>query len=127
MKAKVLIKNAIRCKKCGEVIVSTYRHDFKTCSCGSCAVDGGFDYLRRCGNFDDWEECSEYKEVDVEPKYQKGDKVKFKYFFNEIIEGTIQIVDTYPGTTTIEYDILDEKEPHLYKHIFEKEIIEMIK
>lgn len=22
-------------------------HDFKTCSCGTCAVDGGHDYLRR--------------------------------------------------------------------------------
>lgn len=127
MKVKVLVKNAIKCKKCDEVIESKYTHDFKWCSCGSCAVDGGHDYLRRCGELTDWEDVSEYKEIEIEPKYQKGDKVKFKYFFNEIIEGTIQIVDTYPGTTTIEYDILDEKEPRLYKHIFEKEIIEMIK
>ena len=43
-----IIKNAIRCKKCGEVIESENVHDFKFCSCGSCAVDGGHDYLRRC-------------------------------------------------------------------------------
>ena len=41
-----IIRNAIRCKKCGEVIKSETVHDFKFCSCGSCAVDGGHDYLR---------------------------------------------------------------------------------
>ncbi len=44
-----IIKNAIRCKKCGDIIESKTVHDFKFCSCGSCAVDGGHDYLRRCG------------------------------------------------------------------------------
>lgn len=43
-----IIKNAIKCKHCGDVIESTYRHDFVTCSCGCCSVDGGLDYLRRC-------------------------------------------------------------------------------
>ena len=42
-----IIKNAIKCKHCGDVIESTYRHGFVTCSCGSCSVDGGHDYLRR--------------------------------------------------------------------------------
>ena len=42
-----IIKNAIQCKLCGDVIESTYRHDYVECSCGSCAVDGGYDYLRR--------------------------------------------------------------------------------
>lgn len=39
-------------------------HDFKFCSCGSCAVDGGHDYLRRCGNREDWEELSEAEKVE---------------------------------------------------------------
>ena len=43
-----IIKNSIQCKLCGDVIESTYRHDYVECSCGSCAVDGGHDYLRRC-------------------------------------------------------------------------------
>ncbi|WP_418265471.1 DUF7695 domain-containing protein [Faecalibacterium sp. 9] len=30
----------------------------------SCAVDGGHEYLRRCGNPEDWEELSETKNVD---------------------------------------------------------------
>lgn len=54
-----IIINKIRCKKCGDVIESTHRHDFKFCKCGAVAIDGGKDYLRRCGNREDWEELSE--------------------------------------------------------------------
>ncbi|MBQ3041359.1 MAG: hypothetical protein IJD42_07170 [Clostridia bacterium] len=43
-----IIKNAIQCKLCGEVIESKHVHDFVQCKCGVCAVDGGHDYLRRC-------------------------------------------------------------------------------
>ena len=46
-KSMKIIKNAIRCKICGDEIESTYRHDYVTCSCGSCSVDGGHNYLRR--------------------------------------------------------------------------------
>lgn len=42
-----IIKNAIRCKICGDEIESTFRHEYVSCSCGACAVDGGHDYLRR--------------------------------------------------------------------------------
>ena len=42
-----ITRNAIQCKHCGDIIESTYRHDFVTCSCGCCSVDGGFDYFRR--------------------------------------------------------------------------------
>lgn len=54
----MIIENKIRCKKCGDIIESKTRHDFKWCSCKSVAVDGGKDYLRRLGNFDDFEELS---------------------------------------------------------------------
>ncbi len=43
-----IIRNAIQCKKCGEIIESKTTHDYVMCKCGSCAVDGGHDYLRRC-------------------------------------------------------------------------------
>lgn len=59
-----IIRNAIRCKKCGEVIESKSVHDFKFCSCGACAVDGGHEYLRRCGELEDWEELAETEETD---------------------------------------------------------------
>ena len=58
---KILL-NAIRCKKCNEVIESTHRHDFKFCKCGAVAVDGGRDYLKRSGYPEDWEELSKYEE-----------------------------------------------------------------
>ena len=41
-----IIRNAIRCNLCEDIIESTYRHDFVTCKCGSCSVDGGLDRLR---------------------------------------------------------------------------------
>jgi len=53
-----IIVNKIRCKKCGEEIESTHRHEYKTCRCGAVSVDGGHEYLRRCGNYEDWEEMS---------------------------------------------------------------------
>lgn len=50
--------NKIKCKKCGDVIESTYRHDFKMCSCEAVGVDGGHDYLRRIGKEEDYEDLS---------------------------------------------------------------------
>ena len=62
----VVIKNAIQCKKCGDIIESIDRHDFKTCSCGSCSVDGGHDYLRRCfKNEDDYIDLSEIQKENI--------------------------------------------------------------
>ena len=58
---KKIIKNAIKCNYCGEVIESKSVHDIKYCSCGKCAVDGGHEYLRRCfvnTPEEDFEECS---------------------------------------------------------------------
>jgi len=58
----VIIRNVIQCKKCGDIIESTYRHDYKTCSCGSCSIDGGHDYLRRgFKSEDDYIDLSEIK------------------------------------------------------------------
>ena len=50
--------NKIKCKKCGDIIESKTRHDFKRCTCKSVAVDGGHDYLRRIGNKEDIEDLS---------------------------------------------------------------------
>ena len=55
--------NRIKCLKCGDIITSETVHDFKWCSCHSCAVDGGTDYLRRCGNPDEWEDMSEIETI----------------------------------------------------------------
>lgn len=61
-KKQKIIKNAAKCLKCGDIIESTHRHDFKFCSCGSIFVDGGKEYLRRGGELNDIEDMSEYEE-----------------------------------------------------------------
>ena len=47
----MIIQNAVTCLGCGDFIVSKYRHDFVTCTCGAISVDGGQSYLRRVGDF----------------------------------------------------------------------------
>lgn len=56
----MIIMNCIKCKFCGDIIISEHRHDFKCCSCGRVAVDGGHDYLKRSftDSPDDFEELS---------------------------------------------------------------------
>ena len=65
---KRIIRNAIQCNNCGDIIESTYRHEYVECKCGSCAVDGGHDYLRRCfkdkGCYTDLSETVEISEKD---------------------------------------------------------------
>ena len=39
----------IKCRKCGDTIYSRTTHDYRKCSCGAVAVDGGFDYMKICG------------------------------------------------------------------------------
>lgn len=63
-KTKIL-RNAIRCRLCGEEIESGYRHNFVLCRCGACGVDGGRDYLRRIGNRNDYTELSEEIALDT--------------------------------------------------------------
>ena len=62
-----IITNKIKCKHCGDIIESTHVHDFKWCSCGTVAVDGGHYYLRRCfeNSRDDFEELSEEDIEDI--------------------------------------------------------------
>lgn len=69
MKVRI-IKNAAKCNYCGDVIESTYRHDYKTCRCGRVSVDGGHDYLRRCyASRDDFTEMSVTEPVEeTDPK-----------------------------------------------------------
>lgn len=46
----MIVYNAIQCNNCHDVIHSFHRHDFVTCSCGGCSVDGGTVYSRRVGS-----------------------------------------------------------------------------
>lgn len=46
--------NAIVCKKCKSYVRSKNKHDFRYCSCKSCAVDGGSHYQRIIGEPEDY-------------------------------------------------------------------------
>lgn len=64
---KVISRNAIQCKHCGDIIESKSVHDFRMCSCGACFVDGGLEYCRRgfkTSPEDDFVDLSEYADVD---------------------------------------------------------------
>ena len=56
-----IISNKIKCKKCGDIIESKSTNDYKRCSCGDVAVDGGKDYLKRIGKEEDYIELSNLK------------------------------------------------------------------
>lgn len=64
-KKEVITSNKIKCKKCGDIIESKSTNDYKRCSCGAVAIDGGKDYLKRIGNEKDYEELSEIKDNNV--------------------------------------------------------------
>ncbi len=38
--------NAIECPDCGDVVYSRAHHDYRNCSCGGIAIDGGFEYSK---------------------------------------------------------------------------------
>lgn len=57
-KKEEIISNKNKCKKCGNIIESKSTNDYKRCSCGTVAIDGGKDYLKRIGNEEDYEEMS---------------------------------------------------------------------
>ena len=43
----MIIKNAAKCARCGDIIESKHVHDFKQCKCGAISVDGGHEYFKR--------------------------------------------------------------------------------
>ncbi len=58
-----VIRNAAKCRKCGDVIESKSVHDFKWCSCHSIFVDGGMEYIRRGGELEDIIDLCEEEEL----------------------------------------------------------------
>ncbi len=60
---KRILRNAARCKLCGDVIESNLVSDFIECSCGAMLIGGGKKHLRRAGDMLDIEELSETEDV----------------------------------------------------------------
>lgn len=65
MNEKKLIRNAIQCVHCRDVIESKHTHDFKWCKCGTVAVDGGLSYCKRVfkNSPDDYIDLSEWEDI----------------------------------------------------------------
>ena len=67
---KIIKRNAVKCNRCGDIIESTHRHDFKWCSCQTVAVDGGLEYIKRCSKSEgDYIELSETIYDDIKKIY----------------------------------------------------------
>lgn len=47
---KQIVLNRGQCSLCQDVIISRYRHEYKTCRCGKSYIDGGKDYIRSGGS-----------------------------------------------------------------------------
>lgn len=62
---KKIIRNMIKCNRCGDIIESVSVHSYVTCSCGTVSVDGGKEYLRRSfkNSKDDFTELSQFEEI----------------------------------------------------------------
>ena len=71
----------IRCRKCGDILQSKYRHDFKMCRCGSCYIDGGDDYCRVGGDKKDieWIDRKENKRKQLRSNWYTEGKFGEKY------------------------------------------------
>jgi len=63
MTEQIIIRNSIKCLSCDDEIESRHVHDFKFCKCGKIAVDGGHEYLKRCGERRFMQETSEFGEL----------------------------------------------------------------
>lgn len=59
-----ILRNRVRCKRCGEIIESVNYWDINFCRCGRVAVEGGKRYLGRIAIFsnEDYEELSEFED-----------------------------------------------------------------
>lgn len=90
MKRKIkIIRNAAQCLKCGDVVESKHVHDFCPCSCfveskgaSGIAVDGGHEYLRRCGDIKFIKELSEtrpYTDEEVDEYNRHVEEYSEKY------------------------------------------------
>jgi hypothetical protein len=74
VKVEKIIKNAVKCNECQEIVESRDTHDFNTHICKDrkkgadgfmFAVDGGKSYLRRVGDLNAFTDISEMVYVDI--------------------------------------------------------------
>lgn len=77
--------SAGRCGKCGELLVSMRRHDFRTCSCEGAYVDGGWNHGRFGGSVfpafvEAWFNKFNHIFVVIEAYEERDDAIQFDGF-----------------------------------------------
>lgn len=57
-----IIENKIQCRKCGDIIESTFAGTVVFCKCGSVKISGGYTNLERFNLHEnvDYKECSKF-------------------------------------------------------------------
>ncbi len=122
--SKKLIKNAICCKYCNEIIESIHRQDYQTCSCGKVSVDGGLSYAKRSFPLsseptEHYEELAEYVLKDI--NYMQ---LNYSIVINEVedesgsyLYGKIVELDGCHTTAKTEEELLIELENVKREHI----------
>ena len=92
-----IIRNAIKCNHCGDIIESKHTYDYKRCRCRTVAVDGGLDYLRRAyiseGDYTDLSEFEEEKPFDASEFMEKMNEFRAR-FIEEIGKMDLKHSDT---------------------------------
>jgi hypothetical protein len=85
IKHEKILRNLAECPECHDVIESVHRHDYRHCSCGNIAVDGGKEYRRRSWRKEMPIERSEVVEEEiVVPDYSID--VPFDYFRDDMLK-----------------------------------------
>ena len=116
MNTKKLIKNAIKCLKCNDVVESKHKHGFKWCGCGTVFVDGGLTYRRIGGDLDMIQDMCERIEV-----LEDGDKIRC---IDDSQQNTLKLneiytVDTSMNTTENRVYVKENKRFSFLKNRFE--------
>jgi hypothetical protein len=114
-----ILTNKAKCNNCGEIIESTYTHDWVQCSCGYLFVDGGKEYLRRGGKaLDDkngWVELSEYITFETIGAFlatkdgrRFGNAIVLNVTKDEVFGKLIEFETDFGNKVQLGYTILDE-------------------
>ena len=107
-----IILNKAQCKKCGDIIESKFINDFKRCSCGSIAVDGGQEYIKRTGNLEDVIELSKYEqEIPEENKIEYCRCEKLQRVYTDVDDfGNWNVCDVCDKIVEDTYEYFDNVE-----------------
>lgn len=86
-----IVSNRIQCNLCGDLIFSKHRHDYRTCKCGACAVDGGNSYFKRTG--------TEYEDKSI---------VISDELFEQLLKSVTNSIESRKTPLGIVYDLIRE-------------------